>query len=181
MSHMNTYATSKLAAWDFCTMYAQNNQWPIAGGMIYQCYGPRQSTKTLVSAAISRAMAHEDFPMTAGTQEKDWVYIDDVVHAFEAMVMADRLPLAETIHIGTGQSHSVAEVAQLIYNLAESHGRPLIGVLPNRPGEAAVQKAPITRTQQVLANWTPKTDLATGLKQTIHYVADQQSSSMANI
>ena len=167
LGQINTYATSKLAAWNFCQMFAQNSGWPITGGMIYQCFGPLQSPKSLVSAAIRKALAQQDFPMTAGTQQKDWIYIADVVAAFAAMLETAALPTATTLHIGTGTPRPVAEIVQQIYQLTGSTGQPQIGVLPSRLGETAVQQAPFAETQQQLPLWAPRTSLAAGLQQTI--------------
>ncbi len=165
LSHMNTYATSKLAAWDFCTMYAQNYGWPIMGAMIYQCYGPCQSSKTLVTSAMLKALAGDDFPMTAGTQQKDWIYVSDLVAAFGAMLEVDGLPPKTVFHLGSGQPRSVVDVVRLIYEVTESTGRPLVGALPTRPGETAVQQAPLSETLSRLPNWAPHVTLENGLKQ----------------
>lgn len=167
LTHMNTYATSKLAAWNFCEMFAKNYNWPITGAMIYQCYGRGQSEKSLISAAIQKAQAQQDFPMTAGTQQKDWIHVSDVVSGIEAALTADQIPQAHTLHFGTGVATSVAEVVQKVYTLSASKGKPLIGKLPSRPGETAVQKAPLTETLPYLQNWQPLKDLDSGLQETM--------------
>ena len=52
---MNVYAASKAAAWNFCEMYGRTHHWPIHGAMIYQAYGPGQSPRNLIPAAIAAA------------------------------------------------------------------------------------------------------------------------------
>ena len=150
-------------------MFARNQHWPITGAMIYQCYGRGQSNRSLVSAAIEKARAQQDFPMTEGKQEKDWIHVSDDVAGLETAISAEQLPPAHTLHFGTGRSTSVANVVQKVYEIAKSTGKPLIGRLPSRPGETAVQKAPLLEeTAPYLPTWEPKLDLDGGLQELIN-------------
>jgi nucleoside-diphosphate-sugar epimerase len=163
---MNMYAASKAAAWNFCEMYGRTHHWPIYGAMIFQAYGPGQSPRNLIPAAIAAAQAGQDFPMTSGTQQRDWLYIDDLVAGLSAMLQAKLSP-AETVELGSGVATSAAKIAQQIYEMVGGVGRPLIGVRPNRPGEETVQLANAQLTRQQI-NWQATTPLPHGLAQTIH-------------
>lgn len=168
---MNVYAASKAAAWNFCEMYGRTHQWPIHGAMIFQTYGPGQSPRNLIPAAIAAAQAGQDFPMTSGSQQRDWLYIDDLVAGLWAMLQANLAP-AETVELGSGQATSVAQVVQQVYEIVGGVGRPLIGTLPNRPGEETVQLANATNTRQQI-NWQAIYSLIAGLTKTIQtYTAD---------
>ena len=164
-TNMNVYAASKAAAWNFCEMYGRTHHWPIHGAMIFQAYGPGQSPRNLIPAAIAAALGEQDFPMTSGTQQRDWLYIDDLVAGLWATLQAKLAP-AETVELGSGQTSSVAQVVQQIYEIVGGAGRPLIGTLPNRPGEETVQFANAPQTRQQI-NWQATTPLRTGLAQTI--------------
>lgn len=168
LTAMNNYAASKLAAWDFCRMYARTQQWPIVGAMIYQAYGPCQADHTLIPSAVQAALANQDFPMTTGTQERDWIHVDDVADGLIAVHRSDLEP-GTTVDIGTGISTSVADVVHTIYDLVGGSGRPLIGALPSRPGEALVQTADCHRTR-ALTGWEPAVGLRDGLSAVLaHY------------
>lgn len=162
-THMNVYSASKAAVWGFCQMYAQTQRWPIHGAMIYQGYGAGQSDKTLIISAVQRALAGEDFPMTSGEQQKDWVYLDDLLGGLTAMIGANLKP-ATTVELGTGRTTSVADTVRLIYQLAGRGGKPLIGHLPSRPAETQLQcaNAPQTKAQ---IGWQATTSLKEGLLQ----------------
>ena len=86
LTTMNVYAASKAAAWQFCQMYTHTRRWPIQGAMIFQAYGTGQPGHTFIPAALAAAQAGEDFPMTAGTQQRDWIYADDVAAGLAAML-----------------------------------------------------------------------------------------------
>lgn len=164
--HLNVYSASKAAAWHFAQMYSQTRAWPIVGAMIFQAYGPGQPERTLIPAAVRSALAGEDFPMTAGTNTRDFVYLPEVVEGLVKMALAAELPAGVTVDFGTGVSTSLLEVVQQIYQLVGRGGRPLPGVLPTRPGEQNLPVANITHTQQYL-NWHPTTLLPAGLT---HYL-----------
>ena len=170
-SNMNVYAASKAAAWNFCTMYGRTHQWPIHGAMIFQAYGPGQSPHSLIPAAIAAAQAGQDFPMTSGMQQRDWLYIDDLAAGLWAMLQAHLAP-AETVELGSGTATSVAQLVQQIYEIIEGAGRPLPGALPSRPGEEIVQLANASQTRAQI-NWQAITPLPTGLTKTIQtYTTD---------
>ncbi len=160
-SAMNPYAASKAAAWNFCQMYGRTQNWPIQGAMIFQAYGPNQPANTLIPSAIAAAVAGRDFPMTAGTQKRDWIYIDDVAAGFAA-ILGKTFPPAVTIELGTGRLTSIAATVREIYNLANQGGQPKIGVIPSRPGEEAEQVADIVRTKEMVG-WETAVTLSSGL------------------
>jgi UDP-glucose 4-epimerase len=160
---LNTYATSKAAAWQFARMYARTQDWPLVGGMIFQAYGPGQPERTLVPAAVAAARIGIDFPMTSGQQQRDWVAVADVVRGLMAVLQTDLAP-GTTVELGSGRLTSALELVETIYELTKRGGQPRPGLLPDRPGEAAAWLEPADVTQAAaLIGWRAEIDLATGL------------------
>jgi len=162
---MNVYAASKPAAWLFCQMYVQTHHWPIQGAMFFQVYGTGQPPHTLVPAAIRSALAGDDFAMTSGIQARDWIFIDDLVDGLVAMIRSEPEP-GSTIEFGTGRPTKVMDVVSQIYEIAGHGGRPLMGVLPDRPGEEALQVADAVKTQDRIG-WRSSISLEEGLRRLI--------------
>lgn len=165
---LNVYSAAKAAAWQFCRMYRRTQGWPIVGAMVYQVYGPYQDRRNVVPAAIEAALNDRDFAMTSGRSRRDWIYIDDVVAALTAQAQADRFDV-ESIEVGTGQSVSVREVVEKVYQLIGRTGRPIVGALPDRPGEVEEQRANIEFAATIL-KWQAQTALDDGLKATIKWM-----------
>lgn len=165
LASMNVYAASKAAAWNFCQLYGRTQNWPIHGAMVFQAYGAGQSPRNLIPAAIAAACAGQDFPMTVGTQRRDWIYVTDVVAGLSAMLTATLRP-GETVELGSGQATSLLDVVQLVYRLAGRGGRPLPGALPSRPGEVEVQAANAVHTHERIG-WATAVSLEEGLKKVI--------------
>ncbi len=171
---LNVYAASKSAAWEFCKMYRRVYRWPIVGVMPFQTYGPGQPARALIPSAIAAALRGDSFPMTHGQQERDWVHVDDVVEAF--ICLSRRLEstpamVGETIEVGTGRAVSAREVVEMIYQMIEGPGRPLVGALPERPGEVARAVADADRVEQ-LVGWRARVSLEEGLRETIEWTRE---------
>ncbi len=171
-SLMNVYAASKAAAWGFCQMFARTQGWPITGGTIFQAYGPHQTERNLIPAAMRSAAAGQDFPMTAGVQKRDWIYSSDIAKGFLALLNAN-LPAGTSIELGTGRLTSVAEVVGQVYALVGGSGRPQIGAIPSRPGEEAVQAADTARTKELIG-WETAVSLESGLRKLYNRLCNAQ-------
>jgi UDP-glucose 4-epimerase len=164
LSAMNPYAAGKAAAWQFCTMFARTRGWPIVGAMPFQTYGPGQDSRYLVSGAMAAAIDGEDFPLTAGTQEKDWIYVGEVVDGLMAISEANLAP-GTSLDLGTGDLASVAAVVIKIFDLVSGAGKPLVGALPSRVGEIQSHAADVQRTRELIG-WEAKISLEEGLLRT---------------
>ncbi|MCA9977068.1 MAG: GDP-mannose 4,6-dehydratase, partial [Anaerolineales bacterium] len=99
----------------------------------------------------------------------DWIYVTDVVAGLLAALDAELSP-GTTVELGSGQGAAVAAVVTQIYELVQQHGwatqagRPLIGVLPARPGEVPQQIADAASTKELLG-WETAVSLNNGLQQ----------------
>lgn len=158
---LNVYAASKAAAWQFCRMFHRTEGWPIIGVMPFQVYGPGQPVRSVLGAALRAALAGENFPMTDGEQRRDWVYIEDIVTGLLAAACANGLA-GQTVELGTGVATSVRAVVSRVFELV-GLGRPLIGVLPRRPGETPEQTADADETERLIG-WRARVSLETGLQ-----------------
>ncbi|KPK09909.1 MAG: hypothetical protein AMJ56_09580, partial [Anaerolineae bacterium SG8_19] len=111
-----------------------------------------------------------DFPMTSGQQKRDWIYARDVASGF-ILAMAVDFPPGETFELGHGKVTSVEKVVKMVYELVGLGGKPIIGALPDRPGEIPIQVANSERTFTLL-RWNPSIELEVGLQLTIQHAID---------
>jgi UDP-glucose 4-epimerase len=161
----NVYAASKVAAWAFCRMHFRAYGTPVVIARPFNVYGPGQSARALVPAAIRAALGGEDFPATPGEQRRDFVHVDDIMDGLLAVAVAPGIE-GDSLDLGTGQTTSVRELIELIFELCEGRGRPRLGALPYRPGVVWELCADAEQTY-ALTGWRAKTGLLEGLKHTI--------------
>lgn len=169
----NIYAASKVAAWAFARAYWRVFDLPIVVARLFQVYGPGQAPGTLVPSAVHAALAGEDFPMTPGEQERDFIFVEDVVTGLLAVGQATDVD-GDSLDVGTGQAHSVREVVERIWSIAEARGQVRPGALPYRPGAPMHLVANVEHTAQ-RTGWRATTSLQAGLEATVQTIAQEQT------
>ncbi|MGD2104651.1 MAG: NAD(P)-dependent oxidoreductase [Anaerolineae bacterium] len=164
----NAYSASKVAAWAFARMYWRAHDLPIVIVRPFQVYGPGQSRRSLIPAAIEAALSGEDFSTTPGEQERDFVFAPDVADGMIAAAEAEGVA-GESLDLGTGTGIAVRNVVERIWELAGAEGAIRLGALPYRTGSAMHLVADAERTAQ-LTGWQATTRLDAGLRATMKQV-----------
>jgi nucleoside-diphosphate-sugar epimerase len=163
----NAYAASKVAAWAYGRMYWRAYGLPTITVRPFQVYGPGQPEHTLIPAAIRRGLMGQDFFMTPGEQERDFIYVDDVVEGMVAAAVAPGID-GHSVDLGTGWAHPIYQVVDRIWAETGARGRILRGELPYRPGEVKHLVADADRTAQ-MTGWRAQVSLEEGLKETVRW------------
>jgi nucleoside-diphosphate-sugar epimerase len=167
----NAYAASKVAAWAIGHMYWRAHQLPVLTVRPFQVYGPGQPSHTLIPAAIRAAVSGEDFPMTPGEQERDFIFVEDVADGMIATARTVGLD-GTSLDLGTGIGTAVRHVVQQIWQLTEAEGRVQPGVRPYRTGAAVHLIADADRTAR-FTGWRARTSLDEGLRTTMDHLKVQ--------
>jgi len=164
---VNTYAASKAAARAFVRLYSRVYGLSTVNMRLFAVYGPGQPPKTLVSSAVCAALEDRDFPMTPGEQERDFVFVGDVVESYLRAAITPGIE-GVSIDLGTGRTCKIRDVVTKLFEMAGSRGKPLVGALAYRPSETMKQVADI-RAARDLLGWQATTPLEDGLRQTIDW------------
>jgi nucleoside-diphosphate-sugar epimerase len=159
----NAYGASKVAAWAYGRMYWRAYGLPVVTVRPFQVYGPGQPDHTFVPAACRAALAGEDFRMTPGEQQRDFITVGDVVDGLCVAASVAGID-GQSLDLGTGQVHTLREVVERIWDLAGAQGRILPGALPYRPGEVMFLAADADRTAR-LTGWRASNSLDEGLRE----------------
>jgi nucleoside-diphosphate-sugar epimerase len=167
----NAYAASKIAAWAFGRMYWRAYDMPVVTVRPFQVYGPGQPSQSLIPAALGAALSGEDFAMTPGEQERDFVYVQDVVDGMLATAEAVRIE-GMSLDLGTGIGHAIRHVVERIWQLTDAKGQIRLGVLSYRSSEAMQLVADADRTAK-FTGWRAATSLEEGLHATIRSLHPQ--------
>lgn len=164
-SPTSPYGTSKLAAHRLCEVYRGRGVFIVAG-ILFNHESPRRGPE-MVTRKITRALANWACGNKTKLQlgnihaRRDWGFAGDYVRAMHAMLQQ---PTPRDYVIGTGESHSVGEFAELALNeLARVSGseRTNIGDILEidsrllRTGEINDVRADATLARSELG-WHPK-------------------------
>lgn len=172
------YGVSKLTGEQYLYYYAQVHGLEYAALRYANVYGPRQSPHGeagVVAIFGSRILAGEPITIFGdGTQERDYVFVADVVEA-NWLASTRPLPPVEELwsrawNIGTGRGTSVNELADRLTSLVE---RPIERqAAPSRAGELQRSMLNPARAATDLT-WRPRVSLDEGLRITLEDLASR--------
>jgi UDP-glucose 4-epimerase len=162
------YGISKKVALQYLSFYQRYRGLDFSALALGNVYGPRQDPhgEAGVIAIFSARMLAGEIPVIFGdgNQTRDYVFIDDVVHAF-ALGM-DR-GSGRLLNIGTGVETSVNGLYRMLADILGIGVMPEHGPLP--PGELRRISLDHTLAGQALG-WRPWTHLEDGLGETVAYL-----------
>lgn len=173
------YALSKAGSRAFVEKYSTVYGLPSTALRYFCVYGPRQDYRRTIppvfSAFIIKLLKNEQ-PIIYGTGEKrrDFIYVDDV-NDFHLQCLEDDRTNGKVFNLGSGHNHSINEIYQTIASLLNRSVKPLYK--SDLAGEAQITLADIAQAKQL--GWTPKTDLKTGLLESIRFI--QSELELGNI
>jgi len=138
-------------------------------------YGPQQHLEKVIPRFIASAIKKR--PLTIhgdGLQERDWLHTHDMCCALDKILHVEDFDKIkhQVIHLGTGKSTSIVQIAQKIaehFHLPESS----LEFIGDRPGQV---KRHISSTQkaQDLLDWKAEISFEDGLERTIEWYKHHQ-------
>jgi len=166
---ISPYSLGKVAATHFLQMLHRTEQFPSTTVRLFLTYGPGQGSRRFLPQVVAGCLSGRAFPVSPGTQVRDFCFIDDVIEAvFAALVQ----PAAqgEVINIASGTPVSIRSVIETVRSIV-GRGEPQFGEIPLRQGENMELYADISKASELLG-WTPKIELSVGLHRTIAAIAE---------
>jgi len=162
-----SHGLTKLTIENYLRMHATVDGLEAVILRISNAFGPDQEFRKgqgLIPAVLGR-VAH-GLPVQIlgdGKAVRDYVFIDDVIDAFEA-ALTHAGAVGGTFNVGSGEGHSVVDVLDAV---ERELGRPIQRVQgPHRRTDAPVSLLDIAAAARVLG-WRPRTTFADGLRRTV--------------
>ena len=154
---LNPYSVTKLNGENLCKMYTELFGLPTIIFRYFNVYGPRQPVRGQYAPVLGifERQKGAGEPLTIvgdGNQRRDFVHVEDVARANVMAALADlgQDAYGEVYNIGSGQSFSVNEIAEMFI-----HEKTYIAP---RLGEARVSLANNKKMRSTFA-WMPVLDL----------------------
>jgi UDP-glucose 4-epimerase len=165
---LSPYGISKKVAVDYLGYYQRYAGLDFTACALGNVYGPRQDPhgEAGVVAIFASMMLAGKAPTIFGdgNQTRDYVFIDDVVHAF---VQAIDRGSGKLVNVGTGLETSVNGLYKLLATIIGFDEEPEHAELP--PGELRRISLDISVAAKALA-WKPWTHLEDGLRETVAFL-----------
>jgi len=159
LAPVTDYASSKAAAALLCLAEGRQGK-PVSVVRIFSAYGPGEASARLVPYVMNTCARGERPRVSAGTQRRDMIFVDDVV---DLLIAAADHP-GHVLHAATGEDTRVRDLIEMITDLVG--GPPAVfGDRVMRPGEPERYCGDFQRTTAA-TGWRPRVDLAEGLRRT---------------
>lgn len=136
---------------------------------IFHMYGPGDNKNKFVAWIIEQLQQSKPIiDLTPGKQLRDFIYIDDVISAFETVLL--NINFIEnkfsSIDVGTGESISIEEFVKIAKTLINSPSKLKFGALQYRDNEIMFSKADISLLKKF--NWEAKISVSQGVTNIIN-------------
>lgn len=171
---ISPYSVSKQSAEQYCRLFSEARGWPIVRVRPFNAYGPAQSPDRVIPEIIARGLQRQPLRMTAGTQTREFNYVEDLVDGFLLLLTTPGID-GELFNLGCGDEVSMRELATRVLALMGDPIAPEFGALPERPTEIWRMYADSTKARERLG-WAPRTSLDEGLARTIEWYRRELST-----
>ncbi len=166
------YAASKVAGESLLSAFSHGYGMSTAALRYFNVFGPRQDPMSAYAAAISAfadALIAGESPTVFGDgeQTRDWVYIDNVVHANLLAATTAHPVTGEVINVGTGDRVSLLQIIEHMCAVLEVDIEPRFG--PTRAGDVRHSLADISRARELLG-YEPQVGFEEGLRRTLEWM-----------
>ncbi len=175
------YGVSKLAGERYLEAFTRTDGLPTVALRYLNVFGPRQNPRSEYAAAIPRFISctvGADAPTIFGDgeQARDFVFVDDVVHANLLAAEAIEPAWGRAFNIGRGERRTVNELLDAIRTLVPGeHPTPVNA--PPRAGEIRDSWSDISAAREVLG-YEPAVAFEEGLRRTIEWIAREQAADL---
>jgi UDP-glucose 4-epimerase len=165
---VSPYGISKRVAIDYLAFYERYHGLDWMACALANVYGPRQDPhgEAGVIAIFAERMLAGETPTIFGdgNQTRDYVFVDDVVHAFALAAERDS---GRVVNIGTAVETSVNALFGMMAATMGFTGDPAHG--PERQGDVRRSALDIALAEQAIG-WRPWTHLEDGLGETVAFM-----------
>ena len=131
-----------------------------AWGRVFFPFGPGEKPDRLLSSLFDGIAAGRTVDFSAGTQQRDFIHVDDVAEAFVRLLDSD---VEGPVNIASGETVAVRDVVERAARLAGGEALLRFGARPLQPGEPEVMSAATDRLRHDLG-FTPRMTLDRGLE-----------------
>lgn len=149
-------------------LYLRKNEIKVINMQLEHFYGPGASPTNFITSMINKLNNNEpQIDLTIGDQERDFVYIDDIVNAYLTVIDKQEFigePYS-SFQVCTNQMISIKKLMFLLKDLTESNSILNFGAIPYRENELMHSKT--DNTSLCALGWNPNFSTKEGLKQTL--------------
>ncbi len=165
----NHYALSKnqFAQWGSALAHQNPARLQFVNVRLQHMFGPGDDLSKFTSYVLHACYSNQPvLNLTAGDQRRDFIYIDDVVNAYDVVVhKLNEFLVSDQLDIGSGKAPSLRSFVEQVHALTRSRTVLQFGAIPYRANEAMLCQADTSRLNNF--GWQLAHSLEQGIRKTI--------------
>ncbi|AFM22890.1 NAD-dependent epimerase/dehydratase family protein [Desulfomonile tiedjei] len=173
------YAVSKVSATMFCRYTAESKEVRIPTLRLYSAYGPYEEPKRLMPTLIRCGLEKKFPPLVNPETARDYVYIDDVVHAYILVAQTSGREFGAIYNVGTGRETKLSEVVKIARDVLDIPGEPQWGSMESRIWDTSTWVADNRKIRDELG-WHPKYSFEQGFRLMVRWFEENPKMLNAN-
>lgn len=122
------YGTGKKLAHLICKPVANQIGIDLVWAYITNTFGVGEKSPRLINSTIRKCINHEELLFTAGTQNYDFIYIDDVARAF--YLLGEKGKANKGYVIGSGNAQPLRGFLEKLVYTCDKNAKPIFGDIP---------------------------------------------------
>lgn len=167
-NYLKSYIFSKKVFSGLGRLYSEEKRLRFVNMRLEHVYGPGDSPDKFVPTMVNQLKRNvESIKLTDGSQQRDFVYIDDVISAYMAVINCNQnqlKPFSE-FEVGRGECISIRTFVEKLKFYLGSRSVLKFGELKGRDGEISKSCANIKALTNL--GWKPHLDIDTGIRHMI--------------
>ena len=171
---ITAYGVSKAAGTLYLQSLSLRDNRPITTLRLFSPYGYYDGISRLIPSVILSCLKGQQPRLASSRNVRDFIFIEDVLSAYEKTIRNAALAKSNIINIGSGVQRSSMEVVSLIMRLCGSRVNPVWDVIKNTRIEPVHWQADISKAKQII-DWQPRFSLENGLARTIKWYKENES------
>lgn len=166
--YLNSYALSKKQFVEWGKKFASMEKIRFINIKLEHMYGPKDNETKFTTYVIRSCLANvPDLRLTLGEQKRDFIYIDDVISAYQVLLAktGKLLDYFQEYELGTGHPISIKMFVETAHAITQSKTRLNFGSLPYRENEIMKSCADTEKMREL--GWRPVIQLNDGINKMI--------------
>lgn len=165
---LNAYTLSKAQFAEWGRYFSQKRNISFFNLRLQHIYGPNDDDSKFTTYVIKGCLKNaQNLELTKGEQERDFIYIEDVVTAY-LLLLEKQSSMKEgfaEFDIGSGETVTIREFSELVKDVSGSSAHLNFGARPYREGEVMYARAETDPLRKM--GWRCNYTLEQGLKRAI--------------
>ncbi len=167
------YQITKMLGEAYGNFFHRHHGVPVARPRLFNCYGPGQvpgQYRDVIPNFVYWALKGQPLPITGtGDETRDFTFVGDVVDGLLRAGVHDKA-VGEAFNLASGRETRIADLAAAINDLTGNTAG--VRHVPARQWDVKKRICASVDRAADLLGWTPTTDLAAGLEQTVRWFRD---------